>query len=228
MKISHDDEGYHAYCFRCSEGGFKAHGLRRISDVFAEREFCYAKNITLPTDFTKEVPDFASVWYLKAGVNTEMAQGYGIGWSDKLQRVLLPVYNGDELVVVQARAVHKGQHPKYLNQQGNKKSLTLFKSHSYTGSGAVVCITEDILSCIRVGEVVPCVCCMGTSLSDAQAGQLLGYDSVAVWLDNDQAGWKGSSKMHRKLSPVVSTRVIHAEADPKCYDNQAIKEIING
>jgi DNA primase len=223
MKISHDEEGYHAYCFRCSEGGFKGHGIQRIRDVFAEKEFQYAKVPRVPDDFTLDVPDSAAVWYYSYGISASLARSYGIGYSKSLDRVILPVYVDDCLAVVQARAVRKGMQPKYLNQSGNKKGSVLFRSHNQGGD--TVCVTEDILSCVRVGEVIPAVCPMGTSLSDTQAAQLLDYKTVLIWLDNDQAGWKGASRMHKALSMVMQSRIIKMDYDPKCYNQEQIKEI---
>ena len=225
MKITHDEDGYHAYCFRCSEGGFKGHGVQRIRDVFAEKEFEYARQPTLPADFTLDVPASAAVWYYSYGISASLAREYSIGYSRRLDRVVIPVYVAGALEVVQARAVRKGMQPKYLNQAGNKKGDILFRSHDTEGES--VCITEDILSCIRVGEVMPCVCCMGTSLSLQQQAQLIQYSTILVWLDNDPAGWKGARKMYKALRPVVpDVRVIQSEHDPKLYTNEQIKEML--
>lgn len=226
MKLSHDDDGFAAYCFRCSEGGVKSHGERRLRDLFAEKEFQYAQTVTLPEDYTLCVPPSAAVWYYGAGIGAELASSYQVGWSASLGRVILPVFDSTAgLVVVQARAVDKRIKPKYLNQGGNRKASVLFRSHSCTGTDDKVCITEDILSCIRVGEIMPAVCPMGTSLSDAQAGQLLQWNTALIWLDNDEAGWKGAAKMNRKLCSVMDTHIIRSTADPKCYDNQAIQQL---
>jgi hypothetical protein len=228
MKINHDEKGYSAYCFRCSDGGSKAHGVRRIRDLFAEREFQYAKDIILPDDYTMDIPPDQAVWLYRAGISKALAESYYIGYSPKLHRVILPVYAAGKLVVTQGRAVDSWLKPKYLNQAGNNKSSYLFESHSCTGAWNRVVITEDILSCIRVGEVCPAVCCMGTALSDAQAGRLLQWDEVFIWLDNDAAGWKGAVSMRKKLEPVCNVRIISSIADPRCYDNQAIERILNG
>jgi hypothetical protein len=226
MKISHDEDGYHAYCFRCSEGGFKKHGIQRIRDVFAEKEFCYAKDVRLPSDYTLDVPSTAAVWYYSVGISARTAREYGIGFSRNLDRVILPVYHDGSLAVVQARAVRPGMQPKYLNQAGNNKASVLFKSHNTEGD--TVCVTEDILSCIRVGEVIPCVSCMGTSMSDAQAAALMRYKNVIIWLDNDEAGHKGALRMHKKLRGVMNSCILTAQHDPKCYDREHISELLRG
>ena len=228
MSIRHDEDGFHAYCFRCSEGGFKSHGMRRIRDVFAEREFAYAKDVTFPLGYTKEIPAWAAVWFLQYGITMEEAASYGVGWDEKMQRIILPVYdrtvNPPTLEVVQARAVITGVVPKYLNQQGNNKSKVLFKSNDQRHDMAV--ITEDILSCIRVGKVTAAVCPMGTTLSYAQAAHLLHFKEIVIWLDNDAAGHKGAIKMKKVLEPLVPTRIITGTADPKCYDKAGITKML--
>lgn len=233
MKISHDEEGYHAYCFRCSDYGFKAHGLRRLRDVFAERRFMNAK-VQLPYDYTTDyqtIPEHAAAWLYKSGVSASCAASYGIGYSPAMDRIILPVYDGvvgGTLAVVQARAVSPRHEPKYLNQEGVGKGEVLFVSHRGYEGPSCVCITEDILSAIRVGEVMPAVSPLGTSLSDAQAGKLAKCSTVYIWLDPDEAGEKGAIKMRRKLLTICKqVYIIKSTHDPKYYCNQEIKRILN-
>ncbi len=227
MKVTHDDEGLSAYCFRCSEHGFKSHGIRRLSDVFAEREFI-KQGVQLPLDYTQVIPTIPATWLYKSGVSAPIAASYGVGWSERMRRVILPVYAGSgwsDLAVIQARAVDAGHMPKYLNQEGVGKGGVLFVAHRAreVPSCTSVVITEDILSAIRVdGAGVPAVSTLGTKLSDAQAGLLMQYDEIIIWLDPDEAGLTGAMKMRRKLMGCKKVRIVQSTHDPKEYCNEQI------
>jgi DNA primase len=226
--ISHDERGYRAWCFRCRIPKFEGHGLRSIELIERhkkERAIRREARVELPADYTLEVPARAAIWYYKYGISAELAASYGIGYTPDLDRVVLPVYEEDELIALQMRAVDPWRKPKYLNPQGPRVSSALFESAPATG---VTIVVEDILSAIKVGRVHHCTSILGTTMTDQRALKIAERNQKAIiWLDGDKAGAKGASSAERQLQLFgVDVSRITTSGDPKTYSLEAIRSII--
>lgn len=232
VKVSHTALGLEAYCFRCNDSikirrelslKEKVALLKSVQKSTEEFKAC-----TLPHDFTYDIPDFAGIWLYKAAVTKEVAKGYGIGWSPSMQRVLLPVYDADNnLAFVQARAVKRGQLPKYLNSYGKSAGSTLFLTESINQNTPHVVITEDILSAIRCSKYSASAALCGTSVNDKKMFLLLSAKTLLIWLDPDPAGQKGIRKFIKALALLHSDiRIIRADKDPKFLTNNQIQTCI--
>lgn len=230
MLINHDLKGVSSYCFRCGFHGFLPHGVQRIADLVRRAKEYRAKStgkpLVLPDDYTLDIPSHARAWYLQYGITAELAQCYSIGYSPDLERVVLPVYEAGELSAIQMRAVSEELKPKYLNPSAVPIQNVLFNSSEEKADIGVV--VEDILSCIKVGQILPCSSTLGTKMSDARAYKLSNkYKSVIVWYDNDKAGRIGARKAIRQLELLgVETHRINTELDPKEYTRNQIKKIL--
>jgi len=148
-----------------------------------------------------------------------------------MARVILPVYEGIDLVYIQARAVHTWRKPKYLNQCGAGKEGIMWKGvHSDTVKSTLqstVYITEDILSALRLYLCgYNAVSSLGTTLSDGQVGYLSRFKRFIFWYDGDTAGYTGSAKGMKKLGLLGKATRIITERDPKLYSNREIGSII--
>jgi len=234
--VFHDKDAYRGWCFKCHYGDTE----HRQPLTFAERQAIRKANLDFETgavqlpDLADDIPAHGLLWFLKAGISTHTAKVYGIGYSEKMDRVVVPVYTDGELLAVQARALNKGQVPKYLNSK-SPAGDALFQSRSsqrlpdlsqYTD---VLVLTEDALSAIRVGRVIDAWALLGTSISTGQVARIIrhGYNTVVVWLDNDAAGRSGRIKVVSKLMAAgLNVRWISAEHDPKEYTNKEIKEYV--
>lgn len=235
LKIAHTKDGYSAHCFRCDETGFTAHVRQTLSqfDFLQQREAQDEIQATmeLPFDVTADIPQEHAIWLYKAGIGSLEIRELGFGYSERLGRVILPVYDNDILVYLQARATRfPEQQPKYLNIAGANKGNILYKRYAelpvLTDS---VIVTEDILSAARVGKVSTAYSLLGTKLSDGQVNQLSKYSTVIFWLDGDDAGIQGARKGIRKLQFMVDNlKVIRTPLDPKCYSDRIIKRILLG
>lgn len=222
--------GYNLNCYKCGEHLFVPHGARTLPEL-AElnrraKEAQYSEKVQLPKDFKDGVPTAYSTWLYKAGISTDVIREVRIGWSESLHRIIIPIYDTDGVLVYwQARAVHKEQKPKYINPRVDK-SRTLYLRIPPGSNTQRLCITEDILSCIRVGKHIPCASILGTSLSDGQAIRLARYRRVAIWLDPDTAGRQGSVKCKKKLALMTQADIIYSDVDPKCLPDREIRRCL--
>ncbi len=249
MLVTNDRRGYRGYCFRCHEPLFEAHGefsLAVLARRRAELALVQERDVRLPRDFSLEIPTEEATWLFKAGISSEIAKHYGIGWSEFLGRVVFPVYEKGELVAYTAR-LRYGK-PKYIEKSVDPGGLVFTASPSLLlpsykdwamGSGPDAVLVEDNLSCIRVGRVVKhCVSLMGTSANAKQlAKALFGHRSttgvdgrplhVAVWLDPDKAGVDASRKLCGALRMLGYTvHEVCSGRDPKYYANRTIQEYL--
>ncbi len=234
--ISHTEKGYSTYCFRCGDGSrkFVSHGTRSLKDMIKHRKelneyMATQGELELPYDFDTDIPDYGRVWLLKGGVGSALIEHYGFGWSECMNRVVLPVYEDGELTAVQSRSVWDAMKPKYLNKKGS--SNCMFWHDPEVQLDRItdeLVITEDILSTVRVGRLNDCVSTLGTSLSDRMATQLLeNYSNFAVWYDGDEAGVRGARKACKALMMQGGVvRVIRTKLDPKEYNNEEISTIL--
>lgn len=237
LKIEHTKDGLSAYCFRCGESGFTAHVRQTLSqfDFLQQKEALNEvyKTMELPSDFTTAIPQDHALWLYKAGIGVLDINRLGFGYSERLSRVILPVYADGTLVYLQARATRfPEQQPKYLNIAGANKGAILYRQAPLDLPPLLdntVVLTEDILSAARIGAVTTSFSLLGTKLSDGQANKIGVYDTVIFWLDGDDAGIKGARKGSQKLQFLVNTiKVIRTPLDPKCYSQRLIRKILNG
>ena len=236
MIISNSNSGYGAYCFRCGFNEFEPHGERSISHILrgrAEIEFKRSRSIHLPFDAipicVNTCSEESQAWILKAGISLNVAADqYGILYSPKMDRVILPVYDDNGgLHYMQARALH-GQEPKYINTS-NPTENVLFWAEDWRKDDQVV-ITEDILSAIKVGPVNVACSILGTNMTAERAYKItLEYDKILLWFDNYEAGdrCRKTSRKQLELQGIEFIRDIRTEKDPKCYSHKEIQELID-
>lgn len=241
LQVSNDPRGYRAYCYRCGPRGFVKHGDFSIDALRRRREelaLVEQRTVSLPKDFTTEIPASEAVWLYKAGISHDLASHYGFGYSPYLRRVVLPIYLGDALQGFVARSTINAK-PKYIEKMV-QPSEAIFIADPGTrlpasedwpvGSGPDAVFTEDILSAVRVGRHVRTSCALlGTSANVEQyAGIASNCNSVAVWFDPDKAGVKARKKLARSLQlRGHEVRVIKTSRDPKYYSNREIRSILS-
>lgn len=231
-------EGVGCFCNKCGYKSFSSTGLRNLQEVLAkhgEETELVVNDVTLPEDFTADVEEFsqeALLWLYKADVRNHLINAYGIGYSKELNRVIIPVYDEhNKLVMWQGRGLSNKQ-TKYLNTKSTKKQNDFFKSWAQCNTSSddpysSVVVVEDALSVIKVGQITKAVGVLGTSLSQKQINYLSKFSLVIFWLDGDRAGVNASTKMVKKLSMVTNTHRIFTKKDPKKLSYAEIEEIIN-
>ena len=240
LRVSNDPKGYRAYCFRCGPAGFVAHGDFSIDQLKRRRQELEWRNervITLPKDFTTDIPPSEAVWLYKAGVGSVVAKHYGFGYSASLRRVILPIYKDGVLQGYTARSTIN-ERPKYI-ERASSGSVLFFADPALripseeaadSSCGYDLLFTEDILSAVRVGRVTDAVVCslMGTSADDRQLSEATqGVHSVALWLDPDKPGRRASARLQRSLVlQGYKVKLIRSAKDPKFYSNRELRRFL--
>jgi hypothetical protein len=250
--ITNRGKHYALNCFKCGDPEVASpppmtpqerHALAQATAAFIAAE------PTLPDDFTTEIPIKGLLWLSKGGLHVDDIKNYGFGWSDRIQRVIMPAYAGHALVAIQARRVDaNGDGPKYLGQvwSGPRpvwKSCAIdpmdaslvrmggpVETDTCTAHRCTLVLTEDILSAARVGKVNAAWSLLGTNLLPAVINQIAAspYTDIVIWMDDDAAGWNARRKMLRSLGAVgIEARIVKSDRDPKKHSLTEIKELIS-
>jgi hypothetical protein len=228
--VNHFGKKYSAYCFRCGFDKYQIKGISTLEELKKLRELnertallSFTK-LELPDDFTTDIPLDGRLWLYSGGLTHATWQKYGIGFSPSLQRVVLPVYSKrGTLVWYQMRAILDGQEPKYIQPDRPRGNVMFTAGHARGGLQRAI-VVEDILSAIRVGELVPAYSLLGTKITTEQAALLGSYERVTTWMDDDRAGRDGAYSIRKCLSLVTSVDNIRTDDDPKRLSIQQIEE----
>lgn len=230
--ISREGQRVSMYCFRCGDhGSMKPHESlsQRLHRLKTEKQELRsaAKEKSLPQgtqDFT-EFPQDCLYWFLKVGVTTEMAEYAGMYYSQRMNRVILPIYWQGETVGWSGRSM-----------EGSPKSVTSFLREGKMGSmlrgdGSIVVLTEDQLSALKVhwATGLTSIALIGTHMQDTVLNYVADKGAALVWLDGDEAGRSAARKMHRKLRAygVAShNHLLYDDRDPKDHSRQEIKNVV--
>lgn len=236
MKLSHGLEGFQGYCFKCNAVGFKRHDRSSVTDYLdrkaalqAEDEAKQLRGYAKPVDFSRSLPVPASVWLAMNGLRPSLWEQLDIGWSEKLQRIILPVWYKGQYLGFTARGLYKNQ-AKYIERMP-QGAVGLFNMHCngtvgnqlVTDYTECVVFTEDWMSAAVVSQVAPAIPLLGTASSTAVLAAALEFKRVFIWLDPDAAGIKGRSELLRNLRPLLPCKVVQSARDPKFYSAAEIK-----
>lgn len=189
-----------------------------------------SRNLKLPGDFDQRLPLEGVRWLARSGIDPYLAESYGIGWSDSLERVVLPVWHDHdrkELIAMQLRSVDPNRKPKYLNPKGPKTSDAMFFSGQVRPEQGYIVVTEDILSAIKVGRVNVAVSILGTNMTHERAYKLSQLTKeVVLWFDNDAAGKKALQSAGKLSLYGLYVSVVRSDNDPKYYSRDEIETYI--
>lgn len=208
MIVSRDSNGASAYCHRCGKVGWlppppesMEQKLERIARFKAGDSLLPADPFTLPSPReydTYNWPIEARVWLYKAGLDDFTIRGLGIYWHRESDRVIVPVNPRPDGTAdyYQARAYQPGRQPKYLGPTPRPPKLI-----SKWGAAKEVCLTEDLLSAIKIGTIGgEGWCLLGTRITAHQSAVLLSRGCIVrVCLDPDGAGRKGAGRIMVQL-----------------------------
>ena len=235
MMVSHSSKSYNGFCFACDHKPFEMKGKQTLEELTELKRInneslqpTEGARCELPEDFTEVIPLEGRLWLYSNGITDKLRRQYNIGYSARLRRVVMPVYDTeDNLIWFQCRALLKGQKPKYMQPSGDKGSV-VFKSTTNKSSGTegTIVVVEDIMSAIRVGELANTISLLGTKANTNQINTLSRYSTVITWLDSDKAGRNGSKTIRQAVGLLTNTKDIVTELDPKSYSKQQIETIL--
>ena len=212
MIVSNGTAGFAAYCFRCGGKGFIPHALSLAERIAQFREAEQADqearlSLRLPEPRIcdpQQWPKQARVWLYKGGFSNDDIERLGFYYHERMQRVVMPIYDGGRLVYWQARGF-VSTLAKYINPSVDRTKLVA----KYGKPSQYVVLTEDILSAYKVSKVNEAWALMGTSLHDAVLADLIRRDSIVLYMgDPDAGGDKGW------VAIVARCRAVGI----KCYD----------
>lgn len=217
--------GWSMFCHKCGVSRrFRQDGVASpsalISRVNGIRSPLATKGgtICLPADFVLDLPGVAKQWLRKYGVTDEEARRYRFGYSEYMNRLIMPVFNAGELVYWQGRRLSGNKHEqKYISMRGAKKN-TFFNLSAPDAKEAV--LVEDIVSAIVLRRSgYNAVALLGSYIGGATASYLQSIDCrrVCIWLDPDKR--REAVKFARSLSGLgfSATCLVTPTKDPKDY-----------
>jgi hypothetical protein len=237
VKVTRDPDGIAGYCHRCSDSYkhfIKQSFAEIVKSLNARREAEHelSQSLKLPYDCTPNLPADALLWLSKAGIRQEEIKDYGITYSPKLQRVVIPVVQDGKLVAIQARWLGplSRESPKYQNYGPRTTFASLLHCRPKNMQRDVAVFTEDILSAIRVGRVAQAYALTGTSVPfSSLSAAIAGFATCVLWLDGDGAGIKGAAKLFKQVGLLKDdVRVLTTKHDPKAYSDRLIQEYLTG
>ena len=222
--------GWRVYCHRCGasqrirQGGV-ASPSALISRVNAIRSAANWKpgTIYLPEDFELRIPAIAKAWLRKYGVTDAEIKQHRFGYSEYMNRLILPVFNGEELVYWQGRKLDNGPGPKYLSMK-TKEGGKFFEL-----------VSPGCSTCVLVEDIVSAICCrragfnaialLGSFIGDRISSRVheLGIKKLCVWLDPDKRG--DAVRFAKKLSGIglQAVAIVTPTKDPKDYNVSQIR-----
>lgn len=217
--------GWRVYCHRCGtsrkirQDGVAAPSalINRVNGIrssFTNKD----GSIYLPEDFEVGVPNVARTWLRKYGVTDEEISKYRFGYSDRMNRLIMPVFDGEQLVYWQGRKLDNGPGPKYISMR-TKAGSKFFELFNNKDDSAV--LVEDIVSAICVRRAgFNSVALLGSYVGDRIAARLQkrGVHKVVVWLDPDKR--TESVRFARKLSGLgfKAVALVTPTKDPKFFN----------
>jgi hypothetical protein len=171
---------------------------------------------------TNAIPEANRVWLSQYLTDDQIDEYFG--WSESLGRHVYAENLPDDSVYWEARVVG-GKHgvPKVIS--GGTKPYSLRGKWKETG---VVCIVEDIVSAIKLQDLVGVLCLHGSTIPPivySKLGNNKAVKTVVVWLDRDKLSPASvyESKFHVWGK---DARLIMTPKDPKAYNLNEIKEIL--
>jgi signal recognition particle subunit SEC65 len=235
MVVTRKPDGFYWYCHRCRKGG--SSGIDRLSPMdtikwaksLKAKPNTYESVIELPYDFTLELPTEGLAWLYKSEIDETDIAWFGIGYSKKLHRVIIPIYHGNELIYYQGRSLAKEfsvRNPKYMNVWKKGRDDIYHKVTNFQSDAVVV--VEDAISSIKVGKVEDTYAVLSAFIKDELLMHLKDkYQTIWLWLDPNKRKHMNDRRM-RFRSIGVDVRVMNSSKDPKEYTLEQIENKLEG
>lgn len=184
-----------------------------------------SKDWSLPEDFSRTLPAAELAWLTKCGWGPELINKNNIGWSEKLQRTIIPLSVG-----WQGRSNAKGTKQKWHTQTPQTYQFYLdgatvpwpYDSITSTSHNCIV-VVEDVMSAARISKFHLTLCTMGTPKKPpiSTTGK-----TWVLWFDADPAGQAAYTSWKQDLTWGNDVGYIWTKKDPKLHTDEEIRKIV--
>lgn len=184
-------------------------------------------------------------WLASYGISVHECLHHGFRWDEQWEQLLFPLYREDgSLCCLQAKNfnLQRASKAKYYNTGDKTEHRTIYSNRGHgtvsqeqvsfplpehvRAGKSTCCLTEDLISSVKVSHVCDAYPLLGTSITKEVLVWLSKrYTSLVVWLDDDK--WRegrGIADAAKLLG--LSATALLTPLDPKCYDEQTIKEYL--
>lgn len=161
-----------------------------------------------------------------------MSVGYGRiptpgkGGSVDSERIIIPHFWRGDLVGWQSRRLADDGTPKYVSTPDFPKRTTLY---NHDAKADTIIVVESPLSALRHLHHQPMVATFGASVTHRQMRLIAMHRRVVLWLDQDNAGWKGTDDLAEALQPYqgdVWVVPCPFAADPADMDDNLVDQLV--
>lgn len=220
-----------AYCHHCCKSGsYSEAKFRSLEAIKGSEKHTDSGGtvISLPTDYENSIsswPARARAWIYRYGIIDEEITKYGIGYSAKERRVILPSWEDGVLLGYQTRKIFdEDTGPKYTTYH-NKKN---FVWKDLTNTNGVLVICEDVLSAIKLRRHYSSMALLSTHLHKCNYHYLFEHKQILIYLDNNNPEVKLKAlNMKKELEMYLpSITIISIERDPKQLSNDELRRLI--
>jgi len=235
--VTRTKNGWLMYCHNC--GGKRFIPYKRLTPTQTlarirqrgEAPERKVKRVSLPRDFSLDIPSAGLVWLAKYKVTDSERLRYRFGYSEVRDRLIMPVFKDGELVYWQGRNLGEAtaKKPKYHNVRSDRKATWFKTYHDYPDKPVV--LVEDILSALAIARAgYNGVSLLGCHVPDELMADLQDkpYPRVIVWLDPDKRKESLSAARRCAVYGLRATSILTATRDPKEYEIQDIQKFIDG
>jgi DNA primase len=174
-------------------------------------------------NYTSKLPPHALMWLDKYGVTEQERIVNRIVYDLEKDLLVLPIYDGDRLVVTNCRYFGDNpDYPKYITKGWKSGHFKLFPKKDSN----VFVLTEDYLSALKVGRVSNAIPLLGTHIPNTLILSLVSKrPTLCIWLDRDKAidSIRLAGRARQFIPKCVS---IVTERDPKDYTTEEINEFV--
>lgn len=223
-------EDGHAYCFSCTyrEGGnsLNLDAMANYHKDWQDEANTTKGDIRLPADYKRWIPSNPLMWLKKYDLTDAEIDFHKFGWSESTERLVAPVYGDDsELLMWQGRRFPSAlvPEPRYFTQGFPERVYHILGDNGTD----TLCLTEDLVSSIKVSRVMPAMPLWGSIISTKRLvvlGDL--FKRLVFWLDNDKQMYTLRRQVYAAPFMIDGVQTVLSDHDPKVYSTKEIYDFL--
>lgn len=223
----YDDD--HKYCFSC--GYYSPPTLSKLNLIFnktKEIEETTNQDLALPEDVTTTIDWQALTWLEQYSITRADILKHRILWSPKRLLLIFPIFSeNNTLLMWQGRSFDPLKKYKWFTKGKPEEIFHIIEPPSnYPALIEALVVVEDIVSAIKVGQIIPCMPLFGSHLSRKRLNRLAAmYNKLIIWLDYDKTPMAYKYEREAKIFGMDSF-VVQTILDPKAQTMYNIRDIL--